>query len=636
MYPRVRTGCVRFSRAILFVTLIGSAPLDALEITMDVGVGFRGLFHLGMPFPLSVHLRNSGPPVGGSLEVKVWKGGASKGILSHPFLYRKEVFVSPQSEKEARFTVDPDSVAMPLAVSFSAPGGTVRKEVDLRDHFSLSPLILLLTGSRMLPSPLAAWSDPVISVSPEELPPDVRAYRGVRAIVFYEQSLRDLSRSQVAALDLWLGSGGTMVILGGLDYALYQEPSMLSFLPVRVTGLKRLRAVPGLEKLHGKPVAASDIVVQDSSLVKGRVVIQEKGTPLWVEAVRGKGRVRYLSLDLGRLPMSRWGGASSLFADLLSPIEGRSSPQSTWDERVFSVLFATHSFAAASNALFPFLVSFALYGGGLVILARLWRAKRLSDKVAALSFFSLVGLAASGGTFYFYRGGNLPDGVLLSSTILDGYPDGFVEAQSNVALFSTRHRRYDLYIENGWTELELASLDSWAGGDAVAVTESEGRGARFQFSLREWDHGLFKVRMMGQFPLRMETGHDGGRPSLLLFNASSRDLTECWVFSCGQRIFVGEIPAGSNQKRNLPVCDAKGGGNWKALREIPFRDESREVLFQKSVFPEDWDAVRYPDGLSLFLGWVKNAPRKVWAMDPRVLALGDTLIRVSLPAGDKG
>jgi len=139
--------------------LLLSATLAGAEVGLDVELGFHGVFKLGQPFPLSVNIINSGRPVEGIVEVKVWKGGPSRGIAPYPIIYREKVFLAAQARKKILFTVGPDSMARPLTVSFSSPGVKASREIDLRGHFSTSPLILLLTGnSGFLSIPLVSDS----------------------------------------------------------------------------------------------------------------------------------------------------------------------------------------------------------------------------------------------------------------------------------------------------------------------------------------------------------------------------------------------------------------------------------------------------------------------------------------------
>ncbi|MGH7831377.1 MAG: hypothetical protein ACREP8_14495, partial [Candidatus Binatia bacterium] len=317
---RIRKAALNLSLALFFFSPLLSPRLAASELTLRSEVGFHGLFQLGRPFPVNVDIANSGRSVEGALEIKVWKGGAVKGTGLYPVYYRKQLFLPSQSRKTIQFTVDPDSLSRPLTVSFSSSKENVSAEIDLRRHFSPSPLVLVLTGIGASPPVAIPSLSPrsIVSVSQADLPADPRAYRGVWALIVYEQALRDLSKSQALALETWLFSGGRIVILGGLQYALYQEPSLRRFLPVRVLGLKSFFSLPGLERAYGKPVRLpGKFLVQDSRVVEGRALVEENGTPIIVEAARAKGKVSYLSADVGRGPLSRWEGLPLLFKALL-------------------------------------------------------------------------------------------------------------------------------------------------------------------------------------------------------------------------------------------------------------------------------------------------------------------------------
>lgn len=640
----VRRAAVNFSLH-LSLALLGSLPLNATELTLEPQVGFHGLFRLGYPFPLRVDLTNLGRPVEGTLEVKVWKGGAAKGIEPHLFYYSREVFLSAQARKSVQFTVDPDSISRPLTVSFSAPGVKISREIDLRRHFSPSPLTLLLTENSVSPSiPLPSGSpSPLISLTLGHLPTDARAYQGVSSIIFYEQSLRDLSRPQTMALETWLSSGGRMLILGSMHYALYQEPSLSRFLPVRVAGLKRFSSLPSLERIHGEKVSPlKNLLVQESKLIEGRILIEEKGTPILVEMSRGRGRVFYLSLDVGRPPLSRWDGLSLLFRDILgSPGESRSTLQVSWDEFVFSQLLLNPSFISTYVPARSFFLWLLIYLGGLGLLAWLWQQQRLPRRTLVLSFLALVFFSSFGGYLHFDRGGNIPDGVLVSSTVLESLPDGYVEGQSNVALFSTQRRHYSLQVESGWTDLEPVPSRLGASEDATLVVLEEGSSTRFRFPLREWDYRLFKIRSMSHFPLRTEIQNQGDRLFLRLTNLTTRDLTDCWVVISGQRFSLGDILQGASQIREFPLSPERlsstdGQPKKLDLREILFNDKTREFLFRYSFFPQDQGMARWANGAVLFFGWVKGAPRRVWVDDARIRAYDYTLFRAIIPLEEEG
>jgi hypothetical protein len=641
--PAVRKAALHFY---VYISLLFSlsVPLNAAEITLEPHIGFNGLFQLGHPFPLRVDLTNSGLPVDGTLEVKVWRGGPAKGAEPYPFYYRREVFLSAQSRKSFQFTVDPDSISRPLTISFSSPRASLSKEVDLRRYFSPSPLTLLLTENSVSPPiPLGSGSShPLVSLSVAQLPAAARAFRGVSAIIFYEQSLRDLSKAQIAALEQWLSAGGRMLFLGSMHYALYQESSMSRFLPVRVAGLKKLASLPSLKRIYGEKASSlRDLWVQDSKLVGGTILIEEQGTPILVEMTRGRGKVLYLSFDVGRPPLSRWEGLSLLFRDLLgSQEERRTTLQANWDESVFSQLLSNRSFISVYVPSRSFFLWILFYLAGLGLLAWLWQRKRFSLRTLVLSILCFITVSALGGYLHFDQGGNVPDGVLLSSTVLESLPDGYVETQSNVALFSTQRRHYDLEVEAGWTDFEPVFPRFGRSEDTALVAQEQGSSTRLRFLLRAWDYRLFKVRSMSRFPVRTEVQNQGDKLLLRLTNLTAKDLTECWFILSGQRFFLGDILQGSSQIREFPLAPQRGSlrdgqSDKTGLREIVFADRTREVLFRHSFFAEDQGAAPWGGGAMLFFGWVRSATSPVWVDDKRISAYDYTLFRTIIPLDEE-
>lgn len=616
----------------------------AAELTLDAEVGFHGLFHLGDPFPLTVDIANQGRPVEGTLEVQLWKGGAAKGIDAYPFYYRREVVLSAQSRKSVQFTIDPDSLSRPLVVSFSSQTIKVSKEIDLRRHFSPSPLILLLTESSAPPSipSLSGSSGPVISLSIRQLPSEARAYQGVWSLVLYEQSLRDLTKFQTAALDQWLSSGGRLVILGSIHHALYQESLMSRFLPVRVVGIKRLAAVPALEALYQKPATLSNLLAQDSRPVAGKVLIEEKGLPILVAAERGKGKIVYLSLDVGRPPLARWEGLPLLFRDLLgAPVERRAPPQTRWDESVFSQLLSQSLFTSAYVPVRSFLVWVLFYLTALGLLAALWLRQRFSRRTLLLVFFFLVVFASLGGGFHFRQGGNVPDGMLLSSTLLESLPDGYAEVEASAALFSTQSRHYRLQINSGWSEFQPIPRLGRAQ-EAAMTLRGEGDSTRFEFPLREWDYRLFKIRAASYFPVRAEIKNQESRLSLILTNLTANDLTGCWLVASGQKFFLGDVPRGSSQSREFSLAPESSSrpGEFKnrnsgALRDIVFNDKTQEILFRSSFFPQDAAGPMWAGSAAILFGWVNNGPRQFWLEDATILSHSYALFRLVVPLNDE-
>lgn len=643
-------SAAKAARGIYFCLCLSPLLLSSVcsaEILVEPRVGFHGLFRLGRPFPIEVEIINRGRPVDGTLEVQVWKGGPSKGGAPFPFFYRQSLFLAAQSRKSVQLTIDPDFVSRPLTVRFSTPFGRRSREIDLRQHFSPSPLMLLLSESNTAPSIPLASSSPgrLVSLSLAELPADPRALLGVSHIILYEQSLRDLSRAQTLALEAWLTAGGRLLVLGSLNYALYQDATMNRFLPVRVTGVKPLAAVSSLSRSYGGSAPAiADVWAQASRAVAGKIVLEEQGMPVLVEMSRGRGKVSYLSLDIGRPPLSRWEGLPDLFRDLLgSPGGNGSTVRATWDETVFSHLILNPTFISTYVPTGALFLALLIYLGAMGVLAWLWQKERLSRRTIALALGPFVVFAAAGGHLYFNRGGNVPDGVLFSSTLLESIPDGYVEAESNVALFSTQIRRYRLQVDRGWLDLSPVRTRAGEREDAAVVVEQAMASSRFEFPLREWNYKLFKIRFMDRFPLYIKIEPRVHSIVLKLNNQAAKDLMDCWLVVSGQRFSLGDIPRGSNWTREFPLAregdsmtaGGGGGSDHGGLREFSFKDRTRDVLFRDSFFSQDSGGGLESRGV-VFFGWVKEPDRRVWIEDERIWAYDYTLFRTIIPLGDDG
>ena len=157
------------SRLLLFAFFVFR---PSAEIFIEPRIGFHGVFQLGRPFPLEVELSNSGRPAEGTLEVQVWKGGATKGGAPYPVYYRRDVFLAAQSRKTVQLTVDPDFISRPLKILFTSPTGTASREIDLRRHFSPSPVILLVSeGSIPAISLGSTLTNRLVALTLAELPP---------------------------------------------------------------------------------------------------------------------------------------------------------------------------------------------------------------------------------------------------------------------------------------------------------------------------------------------------------------------------------------------------------------------------------------------------------------------------------
>ena len=621
--------------AVIFLHAVWLSAAGA-EILLEARVGFHGVFQLGRPFPLEIELSNSGRPAEGVLQVQVWKGGATKGGAPFEVNYRREVFLAAQGRKTVQLTVDPDFISRPLAISFSSPAGSAAKEIDLRRYFAPGPVLLLLSESQTLAALTAAPQNRLVTVSPAELSADPRALLGVSHVILYDQSLRDLSRGQLAALDTWLSAGGKLIVIGSLNFALYQDAALSRFLPVRVTGTKRISFTPAVGKGE-RPVTLAGVWAQESKLLNGKALLEADGLPVLVEASRGRGRIVYFALDIGRAPLAQWDGLAKFLQSFFAPLGIDSAPpHSEWNDAVFAQLVASPTFISTyvpSGALF---LAIFFYFFAIVILPWLAHRQRMTLRVMLIGLLALVSGAALGGYFHFNRGGHIPDGVLMSSTVLESSGDGYVDAQANLALFSTQSRAFDLEMARGW--MEMTPISSRVRDAAEpALVQQDGGGSRFHLPLREWDYRLFRLRLVDRFALRAEFENQGDKLVMKVNNQSNQDLTDCWLLLPGQRFDLGLIARGASWRKSFSLTAPKAQTDAAAtradsvnFRDVTFPDKTRDILFHSSFFFRDGEA-KWAGDAAVFFGWLKNPQPPVRIDDARIQTQDYALFRATIP-----
>jgi len=137
------SGVTRFAVVTALILCAGSSCWGA--VSLNVQLGFGGIFRLGTAFPLHIEVINSGPAARGSLEVAEVRGGPTRGMGSYVLAHRRDLFIAAQSRKVVRLTVDPDTVSKPLRVRFQTSDLSVETAVGLRGHFTAQSIILLLT-----------------------------------------------------------------------------------------------------------------------------------------------------------------------------------------------------------------------------------------------------------------------------------------------------------------------------------------------------------------------------------------------------------------------------------------------------------------------------------------------------------
>ncbi|RMF86472.1 MAG: hypothetical protein D6736_15040, partial [Nitrospinota bacterium] len=241
----------------LFLSPLAEAAVSSTDLTIDVMVGFRGVFKLEHWTPLLITVENRGPGRRGTLQWTVYGGREYLGenIVT---TYRRPVDLPHNSRKRFKTITMISSYNTPMLFRFIEKGGRVvaEKKVTLPPHPPLEKLLLGLSQGFPLDffTVVPERRTQVVYPRLEDLPDQVYGYDSVDAIVVHQVPLRSLTPAQMQALQQWVALGGRLIFSSGAHYSLYQDPRLASLLPVKIQGLVELHSLHSLEKLYGAPI----------------------------------------------------------------------------------------------------------------------------------------------------------------------------------------------------------------------------------------------------------------------------------------------------------------------------------------------------------------------------------------------
>ena len=425
-----------------------------------------------------------------------------------------------------------------------------------------------------------------------------------------------------------------MVVLGGAHFALYQGPGHRR---VAAGGGARLETAGGHAGVVGPGSAAcwrTPWSRKPSPAAMAGCCGRSKARPWWWREATARagwstwrwtwdvrrwrtGRAsRRCSGGPGHPPCQRHGALDPLESGMCSPGCSRTSASPACGPRCWRSCWGL-----------------SLYIGSLLLWFRYGRGAWPSRYPWALGPAGLVLAWALGGYWYFDRGGHVPDGILISSTVVDGSPwSDVAPVHSNVGLFATPAQGVFLQprprpdpARPGAGGRRRCGRHRWCcckGGRATASTY-------------RWPNG--KRRSSGFAPSALHRCHRVGAVTRNLpyrhRQPRFRPFTECWLLIGGRGYKLG----GRASRRCPETPTARGsrggrsgGGRGSPARGRPVRPTGARGPVAALGIPGR-RARRRSNGLPhrLDSGRETRAERE----DPRVTAHHFKLFRVAIPLG---
>lgn len=320
----------------LFAALLLFVPTGSFgEVGMEVMVGFDGVVKESAWSPIAVELTNStDQDIEGTIEVE-----QTESPESGTRTCAARVNLPANSKKLYHVYKDMSGYGNNAFVTLRGRRAVLRQKVKVQ-HPSADDMVVVTVGDRasrlnfLSQETIAAQhlsgrrrgssstNDATIfvgSIAPRMLPDRPAAYEGVDLLIASRMSPASVNPKALAAIGMWVASGGTLVVPVGPNVKSYRNAFYDEMLPVTLTGTANL---PGLTCLDGRGGAfpAGPVTVATSAPKPGigRVTASESGIPITAQRAYGAGRVIYIALDAASAPFKDWSGQANFWKSILT------------------------------------------------------------------------------------------------------------------------------------------------------------------------------------------------------------------------------------------------------------------------------------------------------------------------------
>ena len=310
-----------------------SPSQDTGSVRMDVRAGFDGAGRVGGWIPLDVQLVNEGSELKANVEVVVEQPGGRSTYSYVPTTFSLPVVLPRLSNR--RFSME---VQLPNATNnrltarlVRNPGGELITEQDismtrvpLGDYFcgvlARDASTYDFLAALDLPPPIRrARTAPL---DPATVPERAQLMGSFDCLIIDNASTAQLRPEQLEAIQVWVGTGGLLIEVGGPTWQSTLGPLPPDLLPVEPAGLTNLQNLTALGAYMDSPMDQPGPWLVSNSRPRtdrgAHVVVAQDGVPLIVASKRGDGTLIYLAFEPTSRNFRQWSGNEALWRFLIT------------------------------------------------------------------------------------------------------------------------------------------------------------------------------------------------------------------------------------------------------------------------------------------------------------------------------
>jgi hypothetical protein len=620
------------------------------KLSVEESIGFRETIKIGKWLPVTVTIRNDGPPVRGLLALEL--STVSEGY-AQPYIttLSQSVDLPMQSRKRYSFVVMFRDFTHPLVIRLTDQlGSTVyTHEIDLRTLTSPDRLILVFSDEPALDSlaAIAPGKARVVYLGLDELPMRWDALDAVDVIALRNLSLAPLRPEQLQALQQWVARGGRLLVTGGPYWTHYMHPYWRELVPLKVTGMAEITTLQPLGSLVGVDVPEDvRVPILRTEAIQGNILARTEEHALLLAQKRGRGEVVFAAFDPGRAPLTAWAGTAMLWNRLFRLDEPpnywklrrelRETFEETWIAQALQLpllSFPSHLLLAVFLVLYASSIGFFF-----------WRLEL--ESIAPRETWMLIILtliAFNAAAHLLFREPHIQqDALLFEVSVVDVIPQSrFADVETHLALLSTRKHTYDLKIAGPpFTWLQIVppmtpdlQLD-WHLHQDHGLTIKD-------IYVPSWGMRVFKGKGLTEFPIETRVLREADSVMVRVANKTGYALQHCWLWRGPRIVPLGHLDDGDEAEGILTVSpDELSRGVQQARWERDLAHEmfrGREIpdLLRRGIVERSMQEMLRSEpawhNQVIMIGWLDRPLTTISLSSGTTGAQRATMVRMRLP-----
>ncbi len=552
-----------------------SAQGQAAEVEIKAEAGFGGYVKEGKWIPVHITVQNKGADIDtASLQVSYQANGMTN-------IFAAEVSLPTNSRKELLIYVYyPQGGASNLSVQLLANERVVSKtSVRISNLAAESLIIGLLTKTPSKYSELSRITPlngitRLVELQAQDLPEKAQGWEALDALFISDTDTGVLSSAQLAALELWVAKGGTLLTVGGSNWQATTQ-GLRNLLPLEVTGTATISGALDTHRLNSELTSLEIFDPEAATLLAlgklqpdAQTLTMQGDQALVIQKKIGRGKSIFFAADPGMNPYKNWNGTYYIYDALLSS----KARQPFWADNRWESNSTDRALSSIKELTIPsiFLIC-GLLGFYIVLIGPLnyiflriikrreWAWVTIPALVILVSFASYI-------YGYFYRG-TTP--TLNRLTVIQAW-DGVRQAESAslVGIYSPQRTTYTLETNDPGllfpyksNELTLQNDTAWfstqmgasqaVAGIPIEIGGMKAIGATSVTAPLEIEHDLTLAFRTGDPVL---SGSISNHSDQTIYNVS--------LVTPGFWKSLGDFAPGETKKITLPISSLPGGPSF--------------------------------------------------------------------------